>query len=64
MYKRQVLATALDALNNGYYVIIAKDACASSQKEAGQKNAEGIFERFPEQLWLTTTEELKEQLNK
>ena len=57
-----VLATVIDALNKGYYVIIPKDACASSKKEVGQNNAIGIFERFPEQIWLTDTDGLLQQL--
>jgi hypothetical protein len=32
-------------------------ACASSKKQ-GQKYASGIFERFPEQLWVTSTSNL------
>lgn len=58
-----VLATAMDALNRGYFVIIPTDACASS-KPHGQRNAKGIFERFPEQVWLTTTDKLLGQLAK
>lgn len=56
-----VLATALDALNKGYYVVIPTDACASS-KIGGQSNAEGIFSRFPEQVWITDTATLLDQI--
>ncbi|MEM7130277.1 MAG: isochorismatase family cysteine hydrolase [Chloroflexota bacterium] len=56
-----VLATALDALNRGYYVVIPLDACASSAA-TGQSNAEGIFKRFPEQLWVTDTKTFLEQI--
>ncbi len=56
-----VLSSVLDAIHLGYYVIIVMDACASSKKN-GQTNARGIFERFPEQLWITTTKDLIKQL--
>ena len=56
-----VLSSVLDAIHLGYYVIVVIDACASSKKN-GQKNALGIFERFPEQLWITTTKSLIKQL--
>ena len=56
-----VLSSVLDAIHLGYYVIIVIDACGSSKKN-GQKNALGIFERFPEQLWITTTRSLIKQL--
>jgi nicotinamidase-related amidase len=47
----------LDAIHLGYYVIVVMDACASSKKQ-GQKHARGIFDRFPEQLWVTSTNDL------
>ncbi|MDH3191655.1 MAG: cysteine hydrolase [Nitrosopumilus sp.] len=56
-----VLSSVLDAIHLGYYVIVVMDACASSKKN-GQKNALGIFERFPEQLWITSTKSLIKQL--
>jgi len=56
-----VLASALDAMNNGYHVVVVRDACGSTAKN-GPKNALGIFERFPEQLWITTTNSLVKQL--
>lgn len=56
-----VLSSVLDAIHLGYYVIVVMDACASSKKN-GQKNALGIFERFPEQLWITSTKKLTKQL--
>jgi nicotinamidase-related amidase len=56
-----VLSSVLDAIHLGYYVIVVMDACTSSKKN-GQTNARGIFERFPEQLWITTTKELIKQL--
>ena len=56
-----VLSSVLDAIHLGYFVIVAIDACASSKKQ-GQKHAKGIFERFPEQLWVTTTKGLIKHL--
>jgi len=59
-----VLASALDALNQGYYVVLPQDACASSKGAQGQRNAIGIYERFPEQIWLTDTKTLAAQLSR
>ena len=56
-----VLASVLGAIQLGYFVIIVMDACASSKKN-GQKHALGIFERFPEQLWITSTRNLIRKL--
>ena len=56
-----VLSSVLDAVHLGYYVIVVMDACASSKKQ-GQKHARGIFERFPEQLWVITTNDLIKHL--
>ena len=58
-----VLSSVLDAIHLGYFVIVVIDACASSKKQ-GQKHAIGIFERFPEQLWITTTKQLIKYLEK
>lgn len=58
-----VLASVIDAMNRGYYVIVVSDACGSTAK-GGHKNALRIFERFPEQLWITTTNSLIKQINK
>ena len=58
-----VLSTALDAVNQGYYVVIPTDACASSNA-SGQANAEGIFKRFREQLWITDTNSFLSQIGK
>ncbi len=52
-----VISSVLDAIHLGYYVIVVMDACASSKKQ-GQKHARGIFDRFPEQLWVTSTNDL------
>ncbi|MFB5630021.1 MAG: isochorismatase family cysteine hydrolase [Nitrosopumilaceae archaeon] len=52
-----VISSVLDAIHLGYYAIVVMDACASSKKQ-GQKHARGIFERFPEQLWITSTNDL------
>ena len=56
-----VLASVLDAMNRGYYVIVVSDACGSTAR-GGHKNALDIFERFPEQLWLTSTSNIIKQL--
>lgn len=58
-----VLASVLDAIHLGYYVIVIVDACSSSNAN-GQKHALGIFERFPEQLWITTTKNIIKHLSK
>lgn len=57
-----VLSSVLDAIHLGYYVIVIMDACASSKKQ-GQKHARGIFDRFPEQLWVTSTNDLINHLS-
>jgi len=57
-----VLATAIDAVSRGYCVVIPMDACGSSRGEAGQKNAEAIFERFGGQIWVTDTKTVTAQL--
>ncbi len=57
-----VLSSVLDAIHLGYHVIVVIDACASSKKN-GQINAIGIFERFPEQLWITTTNDFIKYLD-
>lgn len=56
-----VLSSVLDAIHLGFHVIVVLDACASTKKY-GQRNAKGIFERFPEQLWITTEKDLIKQL--
>lgn len=56
-----VLASALDAMNRGYYVIIVSDGCGSTTKR-GHQNALCIFKRFPEQLWITSTDNLIKHL--
>lgn len=57
-----MLATALDALNQVYYVVIPPTPAPPAEGRPANANAEGVFERFPEQLWLTSTDQLIRQI--
>ena len=53
-----VLGTALDAIDEGYYVVMVGDAVASSVPDCHQVVLESILPRFDEQAVIATTAEV------
>ena len=53
-----VLGTALDAVDEGLYVVMASDAVASSVPECHRVTLESILPRFDEQVVISTTAEV------
>ena len=53
-----VLGTALDAIDEGYYVVVVGDAVASSVPECHRVTLESILPRFDEQAVIATTTEV------
>ena len=50
-----VLGTALDAIDEGFYVVVVSDAVASSVSECHRMTLESILPRFDEQVVIATT---------
>ena len=53
-----VLGTALDAIDEGLYVVTVSDAVASSEPECHRATLESILPRFSEQAIIATTSEV------
>ena len=53
-----VLGTALDAVDEGFYVVMVSDAVASSVPECHRVTLESILPRFDEQVVIATTAEV------
>ena len=53
-----VLGTALDAIDEGYYVVVVGDAVASSVPECHRVTLESILPRFDEQAVIATATEV------
>ena len=53
-----VLGTALDAIDEGLYVVVVSDAVASSVPECHRVTLESILPRFDEQAAISTTTEV------
>jgi len=53
-----VLGTALDAIDEGYYVVVVGDAVASSVPECHRATLDSILPRFDEQAVVATTAEV------
>ena len=53
-----VLGTALDAIDEGFYVVLVSDAVASSVPESHRATLESLVPRFDEQAVVATTAEV------
>lgn len=53
-----VLGTALDAIDEGYYVVIASDAVAGSVPDSHRVALESILPRFDEHVVIATTDDV------
>lgn len=53
-----VLGTALDAIDNGLYVVVAEDAVAGSAPASHRAALDSILPRFDEQAVIATTAEI------
>ena len=53
-----VLATVLSAIDRGYRVVIAEDACHSSDPAAHRATMDLVYRRFEDQIEIGTTDEI------